>query len=108
MVKCQWDKQSDQPDGCSRYLCRQCHMLARNCGDHENDKLLLDKMPDCQPRAGAKKIPLAALKAASAPSRGFGDTIAKITKAAGIKPCGGCKKRQEALNRLFPYRDKGG
>lgn len=37
------------------------------------------------------------------PSRGLGDTIAKITSAIGIKPCGGCKKRQESLNRLAPY-----
>ena len=36
-------------------------------------------------------------------SRGLGDTIAKATKAVGIKPCGGCRKRQEALNRLVPY-----
>jgi len=40
------------------------------------------------------------------PSRGFGDTIAKMTTALGIKPCGGCKKRQEKLNRAFPYRGK--
>lgn len=51
-------------------------------------------------------------------SEGFGDTVAKltkktgidkavdkITKAAGIKDCG-CKKRQEALNRAFPYKNK--
>jgi glycerol dehydrogenase-like iron-containing ADH family enzyme len=49
-------------------------------------------------------------------SRGLGDDIAKITEATGIKsvvdkvseainvPCG-CKKRQEALNNLFPYKD---
>lgn len=36
-------------------------------------------------------------------SRGFGDTIAKVTKAVGVKPCGRCKKRQEALNKRFPY-----
>lgn len=36
-------------------------------------------------------------------SRGLGDTIAKITRAVGIKPCGGCKKRQAALNKLVPY-----
>lgn len=36
-------------------------------------------------------------------SRGFGDTIAKVTDFFGIKPCGGCKKRQEFLNRVFPY-----
>jgi hypothetical protein len=38
-----------------------------------------------------------------APSRGLGDTIAKVTRALGIKECGGCKKRKEALNRLVPY-----
>ncbi len=38
------------------------------------------------------------------PSRGLGDTIAKIAKAIGIRPCGGCKKRQKKLNELIPYR----
>lgn len=37
-------------------------------------------------------------------SRGLGDTIAKIITAIGIKPCGGCKKRQALLNRLVPYQ----
>ena len=40
------------------------------------------------------------------PSAGLGDTIAKITKAVGIKPCGGCKKRQAALNKIAPYKSK--
>jgi len=47
-------------------------------------------------------------------SKGLGDTIEKITKATGIKKvvetvskatgkeCG-CKKRQDTLNRAFPY-----
>gem|GEM_PF-3352779 len=39
-----------------------------------------------------------------APSRGLGDTIAKVTKVVGIKPCGGCRKRQKKLNEMFPYR----
>jgi len=39
-------------------------------------------------------------------SRGLGDTIAKATKAVGIKPCGGCKKRQEWLNKKVPYKNK--
>ena len=38
-------------------------------------------------------------------SRGLGDTIAKITTAIGIKPCGKCKKRQAQLNKRFPYKD---
>lgn len=47
-------------------------------------------------------------------SKGLGDTIEKITEATGIKKvvdkisngkdCG-CKKRKEALNRMFPYKN---
>jgi hypothetical protein len=50
-------------------------------------------------------------------SKGLGDTIAKITQATGLdkvahavaKAVGeescGCPERQEALNRMFPYKD---
>ena len=50
-------------------------------------------------------------------SRGLGETVAKITKATGIKKvtdavfgalnkdCG-CKERQSKLNKLFPYGKK--
>jgi len=38
------------------------------------------------------------------PSRGLGDTVARITRTVGIKPCSGCKRRQQKLNQLFPYR----
>lgn len=44
------------------------------------------------------------LAIAPSKSRGLGDTIAKATKAVGIKPCGGCKKRQAKLNKLVPYK----
>jgi len=49
-------------------------------------------------------------------SRGFGDTVAKVTRLTGIKSvvdtvskkigkdCG-CDKRRDSLNRLIPYRD---
>ena len=37
-------------------------------------------------------------------SKGLGDTIKKVTDKLGIKQCGGCKRRQEKLNRLFPYQ----
>jgi hypothetical protein len=45
-------------------------------------------------------------------SRGFGDTVAKFTKATGIKyvvdkvtdgDCG-CDDRRDTLNRVFPYK----
>ncbi|MBU49970.1 MAG: hypothetical protein CL920_14885 [Deltaproteobacteria bacterium] len=32
---------------------------------------------------------------------GLGDAIKKMTGAVGIKPCGGCQKRAEALNKRF-------
>jgi hypothetical protein len=40
-------------------------------------------------------------------SQGLGDTIEKVTRAMGVKkPCGGCKKRKDKLNRIFPYRQR--
>lgn len=50
-------------------------------------------------------------------SRGLGDTVAKITKATGVKKmtdavfgafnkdCG-CRERQSKLNKLFPYKNE--
>jgi hypothetical protein len=35
--------------------------------------------------------------------KGLGDTIARATKAVGIKPCTPCQKRREKLNKKFPY-----
>ena len=39
-------------------------------------------------------------------SKGLGDTVKKVTNALGIKQCEPCRRRQEKLNRLFPYKDK--
>ena len=36
-------------------------------------------------------------------SVGLGDTVAKVTKAIGLKPCKRCRKRQAKLNKLLPY-----
>lgn len=38
--------------------------------------------------------------------KGLGDTIAKFTGLIGIKPCNACKKRQDKLNKMFPYENK--
>ena len=35
--------------------------------------------------------------------RGVGDLVAKATSAVGIKPCSGCKQRQEWLNEKLPF-----
>lgn len=34
------------------------------------------------------------------PVRGLGDMVARVTKAIGIAPCGGCQKRRELLNKV--------
>lgn len=39
-------------------------------------------------------------------SKGLGDTVKKMAEAVGIRQCRGCKKRQEKLNKLFPYKEK--
>lgn len=36
------------------------------------------------------------------PRVGLGDVVAKATSAVGIKPCGGCARRQAALNKATP------
>lgn len=37
---------------------------------------------------------------------GLGDTIHAITSALRIPECGGCAKRRQRLNQLFPYGKK--
>lgn len=34
--------------------------------------------------------------------RGLGDVVERVTRAVGIKQCGGCKKRQAWLNDKVP------
>ena len=36
--------------------------------------------------------------------RGLGDLIARITKAFGVSSCCKCRRRQEWLNRMIPFR----
>ena len=36
------------------------------------------------------------------PSRGLGDSFAKLTHAVGITPCGGCLDRQQGANDATP------
>ncbi len=79
MIDCEYIKQKD-----GTFICLRC-------GDHKP----FESHRNC---AGPSK-----------PSRlrGLGDVIAKATKAVGIKPCGGCKKRQEWLNKKVPFKAGG-
>jgi hypothetical protein len=40
---------------------------------------------------------------------GLGDTLKRVSAAIGIRPCGGCGRRAEALNRrvVFTGRSRG-
>lgn len=40
-------------------------------------------------------------------SKGLGDTVKRVIKKIGLdKSCTKCEKRQQELNKLFPYKDK--
>lgn len=47
-------------------------------------------------------------QAAKQKSKGLGDTLARLTepirRRLGLQKCGGCQKRQAALNRWFPSK----
>ncbi len=36
--------------------------------------------------------------------KGLGDTVKRITKAVGVKPCKPCEQRAEKLNKYFSYK----
>ena len=63
-----------------------------------------DVCPTCKRRGviGAWRICRAKpeIKQEKKQSKGLGDMVADLTKAVGIQPCGGCKKRQEWLNKI--------
>ena len=58
------------------------------------------------PPARLAPVPPSAQPAPPERIRGLGDVVAKVTKAVGIKPCGPCQKRREALNRMVPFNGK--
>ena len=49
-----------------------------------------------------KKLEKLSVKRAA--PRGFGDTVAAVLRKLGVQPCESCKRRQEALNKRFPYQ----
>jgi hypothetical protein len=44
------------------------------------------------------RVPMLAGKKLSKPI-GLGDVVKRVTTAVGVRPCGGCNKRAQALNR---------
>jgi len=84
--------------------CETCEVRRSRNGDLTNPPVV---------GRGASRPPIAPAAApSSAPPqraawRGLGDAVASATKAFGFRPCGGCSKRQEALNRLVPFGGAG-
>lgn len=35
---------------------------------------------------------------------GLGDLVAKVTDTLGIRKCSACSKRQQVLNKAFPFK----
>jgi hypothetical protein len=70
--------------------------------------LIVNYQHQGSPRTGCLEVtPIGGLKVVDCTrpkkkSRGLGDAVAKVTTLVGIKPCGGCKRRQEQLNRAIP------
>ena len=78
--------------GCVHRIPSRCYTCRTDGG--WRDRAIGEKEFDCPHGFTADKLP----------SRGLGDTIAKLTSKVGIKPCGGCKARQAKLNTLVPYK----
>lgn len=87
---CRYLVATDSPD---LFNCTCPVQPAEHCHPFVKLELPVVYCPECPCRSPAKQK-----------SRGLGDTVAKITKAVGIKTCGGCEKRREKLNRLVPYK----
>lgn len=99
-----------EPVDCTRWVVRGMTPCCRMGLD-------VSKCSDCseqEPRNGNWTNPpvyeLPANTAQASPAvapaprlRGLGDVVAKVTTAIGIRPCGGCKKRQEQLNKAVPF-----
>lgn len=72
----------------------------------------------CRPHGGESEVTMSKTGYLGRPARrgrrvggpstdratGLGDVVANVTSAVGIKPCDGCKKRQESLNKLVPFK----
>ncbi len=88
--------------------CAECpSRLSRN-GDFANPPLLDGGVSQKAAERPARRSNPSPSPAPSEPAkggwRGLGDVVASVTSAVGIKPCGGCGKRREALNRLVPFK----
>lgn len=85
-------------DGHDLTACASCpHRVGRN-GNMTNPPIFA--LPD---PASVQQEPELAFQNPPERWKGLGDVVASATKMVGIKPCGPCSKRREALNRMVPF-----
>lgn len=81
--------------------CDSCeHRISRN-GNYLDPPVIGTREPDPSP----VRVPVDPVDD-SDHFRGLGDVVAAVTKTLGIKTCGGCAKRREALNKLVPFKNE--
>lgn len=93
--------------------CESCSERVSRGGDLEHPPIYGCGRPE-MPRGAVRTVHRAAgpSTGAEAPAasprpqkwRGLGDVIESATKAVGFRPCGGCARRRDALNRLVPFK----
>ena len=101
-----WRVVGMQPD-CELGLpldCGNCSQREARRGDGTDPPIYVIPQSAIRP----PNTPAASLPAQTrvgGPRPGLGDVVARVASAVGIKPTKGCgcKKRQEALNRLVPF-----
>ena len=42
------------------------------------------------------------------PAVGLGDVVKRVTTSVGVRPCGGCGRRAQAMNRRVVFGGSGG
>lgn len=84
--------------------CATCEQREPRNGDYHHPPLVMVSLPHAASELPKPSTPQPAPQPER--MRGLGDAVAKVTKTLGIKECGGCKKRREALNKMVPFGTK--
>lgn len=85
--------------------CRQCLESGQASEEKPGLKVLGNVTAVCPPASLKRWVGFTSWITSGKP-RGLGDVVALATKAVGIKPCGGCTKRQAWLNEKVPRKDQ--
>lgn len=83
--------------------CASCGSYESREGDLDHPPLVVVTLPmGVAPSPAPQSLPVDSVPQPDR-IRGLGDVVHKVTSKLGIKECGGCKKRREALNKAVPF-----